>query len=164
MEGMKGDELLPMLRPRLPEHTKIVMASTSSVVHVHQLLSEGGADGYLVKPIAPDVIAHVWQYVYPPFSSPVPARSSAQPRSSVRWADRETRNPPRGDATPQGATTPSGAVVAAPAERSGRSSGVGANGHVHTRLREAGPAARLRPIRLRPEDDSPHDIGLCKQQ
>ena len=39
-------------------------------------------------------------------------------------------------------------------------------GHVYSRLRGANPAGRLRPIRLRPEDEDQDDenIGACKQQ
>ena len=39
-------------------------------------------------------------------------------------------------------------------------------GHVYSRLRGANPAGRLRPIRLRPEDERQvgEDIGACKQQ
>ena len=144
--GMNGDELIPMMRPLLPEHCKIVMASVESQVQRVQRLLEGGADGFLVKPIAPDTIKVIWQYVHPP--TPVTPRAGAggSPHGSPK----------------RGATTPSGAL-AAPVQSSGRASGGAGSGHVYSRLRGANPAGRLRPIRLQ-QDDEEHDIGMCKQQ
>lgn len=163
---MQGDALLVQIRQlatamdmKMP---KFVMASIlSHVKRVNDLLAIG-ADGYLVKPVAPITIKLIWQFVHPGHardqannmsmdtSAVEPSASSIEPspRATLdHWAGGPARPP----------TQPSGAP-AAPASLSSH------GGHVYSRLRGANPAGRLRPIRLRPEDEEAADIGGCKQQ
>ena len=138
MDGTRGDEFLPQLRELIPPHGKIVMASAlSHVKRVEGLLGLGGADGYLVKPISPDTVKVVWQYVYPP-----------ERLAHLSFADRPG-TPGSGSSSPR-AAPPVGSI--------------GHDNRVHSRLRSSNPAGRLLPIRLRPEDEETQDVGACKQQ
>ena len=168
MDGERGDVVLPKIRELYPQgerSPKIVMASILSHVDRVQNLFDLGADGYLVKPIAPNTIKLLWRFVYPPDDATSrwlqqgvveqPLRSR-RPSQEASGSAQMVPGPSSGDpsqsaplAAPRAAppTAPLGGGV-----RPASAGGLGSTRRGH------------RPIRLRPSADEDEEIGGCKQQ
>ena len=165
MEEERGDIVLPKIRALYLESgsapPKIVMSSILSHVERVQNLFDLGADGYLVKPIAPQTIKLLWRFVHPPDDD------------ASRWlqqgvlADLPVAPPPL--QRPSAAGTPPEESQRAHGNSEGSSTGVGqsvppqqAHGARPAGAGRTNARRGHRPIHLGLEDDE--EIGGCKQQ